>query len=130
MLTTVKWTDEMSVHIPAIDDDHKKIVALLNKVIAAGCAGVGRAAIAEALGELEDYTATHFGREEAMLRAKGYPGLDNHTLVHFKLIQELQRLRSAPEFRTREALDLLSRWLIEHILKTDMAYATYFNEQA
>ncbi|MBI5164160.1 MAG: hemerythrin family protein [Magnetospirillum sp.] len=123
IVKTVKWTEAMSVGVAALDDDHKKIIALLNKTIAALYAGVADKAMIGILDELDAYTQGHFQREEAYLEERGYPGLGPHRDQHANLMAHLGRMRGAD--RGGELMEMLNIWLIDHILRHDMEYRRY-----
>lgn len=120
-----RWRDNLCLDVPAIDADHKHLIELLNRLHYMAMAGDEREAIGAVLGELVEYTLAHFAREEALMRAAGYPGLAAHARMH-----EALRAQAA-HFRSRFARDprgfdvdrfysFLSDWLIMHILGEDM----------
>lgn len=126
-LRMIKWSDELSVAIPAIDEDHRKLLGLLNKVIAACYAGVGAGVVETALKQLDAYTRDHFGREEALLEQGGYPDFSAHHRRHQALIDQLATIRS--DHLGGEVMEFLHNWLINHIMKDDQHYATYFKDR-
>lgn len=121
---TVTWTEDMAVGVKVLDDDHKRLIALMNKVIAAFYAGVGGRMVETAMNELDAYTREHFAREEAMLEAKGDTNLDSHRRQHRELVDELTALRA--EKPGAEVIAILYRWLVAHIMGTDMGYRPLF----
>lgn len=126
VIHAIKWTDEMAVGVPALDEDHRKLVALMNKVIAACYAGVGKAMVNKAMDELDAYTKEHFSREEALIKAKNDPNLGAHKRQHQELIAELESLRA--NLHGTEIIPVLYRWLIVHIMETDKGYSHLFKD--
>jgi hemerythrin len=120
----IKWSEELSVGVEELDNDHRRLVALMNKAIAAFYTGVGGNMVDSALDELENYTLEHFAREEKMIEAKGCKNLDAHRSEHQHLVAELSRLRA--EKSGIEVIPLLYDWLVNHIMKTDMGYSHLF----
>ena len=53
---------------------------------------------------LIDHTRTHFRREEALLRSKGYNGLKEHKALHRAMADKLVRLRKDYERGADKAL--------------------------
>lgn len=123
-IQAVRWTPDMSVGVKVLDDDHRRLFALMNKVIAAFYAGVGAGVVASTLDELENYTREHFAREEAMLVARDYGPIESHRAQHRHLVDELVRLRE--EKAGIQLIPALNEWLTTHILKVDLGYRPVF----
>ena len=121
------WRDEYSVGILAIDTQHKGLVKLINDLHAAMAAGKGKEALAVIIDELVRYTERHFSDEEAMLKTKGFPGLEAHHKVHVELTRQVlelrEKFRSSKLAITIEVMQFLKRWLASHILQHDQEYA-------
>ena len=81
-MTLLRWRDSLSLNVPIIDSDHKKLFELLNRVRFLDLAGDEPQAIADALSELLLYTQTHFRREEKLMELGNYPGLERHRQYH------------------------------------------------
>ncbi len=124
VIHAIKWSDEMTVGMPALDEDHRRLVVLMNKVIAACYAGVGNAMINTAMNELEAYTKEHFVREETLLEAKNDPNLAAHKQQHQELISQLAEMKS--QKHGTEIIPILYRWLVVHIMETDRGYSHLF----
>lgn len=121
-LIQVEWSDALSVGVPAVDEDHKKLVSLVNELFSACFAGGGNDAVSAVLKELLDYTQYHFAREEAFLRSHASPTLESHAEEHRKLTgQVLAISRQGTSALSDDVLLFLRDWLMYHILETDMA---------
>lgn len=130
----VEWTDEMSVGVNVIDEDHKKLLALLNEMEFIIDANVvsNSGAIESVLSELLDYTVYHFDREEILMKACDYPDLLMHQQVHATLIGQVQQLvdkhRQKPHSFDPKALrTFLEYWLLDHILGMDKEYESWMS---
>jgi hemerythrin len=123
-MTVVQWTEAMSVGVEVLDNDHKRIIHLINGL------HYDDAGFAELFNELLDYTNSHFEREEAHLEAIGYPGLDAHRVQHDSFADQVAsmlktvRNESAGDTGLRVA-DFLWTWLKSHILIEDLKYAAW-----
>ena len=117
----------MSVGLNRLDDDHKSLIAIINRIAESLENADGDGVVQQSLTALLRYTEYHFGREEAVLRAVGYDNLGHHRVEHQRFIQDLQELRADfvqldDETQKRRLLDFLKDWLTHHILIEDMAY--------
>lgn len=125
----VQWDDSLSVGIAAIDEDHKKLLGLINNLQTAAHYHTGEAFERQALDELVSYTKFHFQREEDLMQAHGYPDFPSHKAQHEAMIAEVGRVLQAYEKDrggTIEGLcQYLKQWLIRHIAGTDQLYAPY-----
>ena len=123
------WTPSMSVGIDALDSDHKALTALINRLHEDLKAG--RAAPLEpVLDRLLAYVEFHFAREEKVMEACGFPGLDFHREEHEAFAQQVdearQRLaREGAAAVTADLLEFLKIWLNAHILIQDKAYQSH-----
>jgi len=69
------WSDDLSVKVTLIDDQHKKLIALINSLHDAMRAGEGKQVLEKTLKELADYTVYHFQTEEKYMQAVPLPDL-------------------------------------------------------
>ncbi|MBI5163139.1 MAG: bacteriohemerythrin [Magnetospirillum sp.] len=130
-MALIQWSDELSVHISEFDEDHRRLIGILNTLWDASEHARGHEAIDTALEELLAYTATHFDREEALLRRWDFPGLAHHQQSHGILVKQIEELRSRfrlsrAEVVTDEMFEFLRTWLVKHILCEDAIYGSYF----
>jgi hemerythrin len=123
-MTVVQWTESMSVGVEALDNDHKRIIHMINGL------HYSDAGFIELFNELLDYTSSHFEREEAHLETIGYPGVDGHRSQHDafadKVAAMLKEYRENGFTDTDQSVaDFLWTWLKGHILIEDMKYAAW-----
>ena len=121
----IDWKDEYSVENALIDKQHQVLFDLVNEVadkIKAGSSPELKAVI----DRLANYTVGHFKDEEALMKRAGYPGLEDHQMIHSELIDKVQdlqlRLKTNQPVSMITVIRFLSDWLQDHILKDDMAY--------
>jgi hemerythrin len=129
-MTLLRWRDSLSLNVPAIDGDHKRLFELLNRVRFLDLAGDEPQAIADALSELLLYTQTHFRREEKLMQLGNYPELESHRRYHRqftgKVAEVMARFRANPSgFRVHAFYELLANWLVDHVLGEDMKIRPY-----
>lgn len=119
----------MSVNIRSIDDQHKKLVALVNNLHDAMSAGKGQQVLGKILDELIEYTKTHFATEERLMIAHTYPGYLSHKKEHDGLTQQViaihQDFKAGKPVITVEIMRFLKDWLGRHIKGTDQKYGPF-----
>jgi hemerythrin len=121
----LEWTVEYSTGIPKIDSQHAYLFELANRLTRAVAAGRSQEVLSEIIRELNDYVASHFSYEEAVMEQAHYEGLAKHRQMHEKMREELARYASELAAGTLSAATLskfLERWLTGHIMHEDMAY--------
>lgn len=127
------WTPKLMLGVPKIDEQHKELVRLINKLHRAMKSGVGAGAAAEILTELSDYTVYHFGFEEKAFEEFGYPETDEHKKYHKHFVDKVVSFQKDFEGnRAGLSMDLmlfLTNWLKEHIMKQDKAYVPYIGDK-
>jgi hemerythrin-like metal-binding protein len=126
----IAWAPWLETGISFVDSDHRVLVRLINQT--ADCVGAHEESpvVGSILESLADYVAFHFGREERLMELCGFPGHAAHVDGHDRLIEEIlefqDRHRKAPaEVAPGNLLEFLMRWLVEHIVKEDFAYARF-----
>jgi hemerythrin-like metal-binding protein len=89
------WNDSFATKIEAIDDQHKGLFDLVNRLFDSMQEGVGNQAIRHVLAELIRYTMFHCAAEEAAMEACSYPALNKHRQEHEKLTARYSTLSSS-----------------------------------
>jgi len=129
----IKWKDEYSVGITHIDQDHKKLINLLNQFTTAYDHAMSENFEKKALEELVNYTVYHFEREEKLMRDNDYPDFDAHQAKHEEMINQVTMFVDLYNEKGHDALkdisEYLSVWLINHINGTDKEYSKYLNDR-
>lgn len=129
----VEWRDEYSVGIESIDNDHKRLLNLINQLQTAVHYQTGEQFEREALDAVVDYTRGHFQREEELMESHDYPELEAHRAEHRQMIERvdgmLEEYRRNPQSGLEDAVQYLKNWLIHHINGTDQAYSGYLHDR-
>lgn len=125
----IKWKDEYSVGIRHIDNDHKKLIDLLNQFTIAYEHNVSESFETEALQQLIDYTKYHFKREEKLMQKHDYPDFEAHQAKHQEMINQVNSFVELYNEKGHDAFkdvcEFLTAWLINHINGTDKEYSQY-----
>ena len=131
-MSLIKWNDSFSVNVVKIDQEHKKLVGMVNELTDAMKAGQGKDVLGKILDGLISYTASHFQLEEKYFQQIKYPDAAAHKKEHAAFVQKVTEFKK--EFDAGRVtvsvniLQFLSKWLQSHIKGTDQKYSRFFNE--
>ncbi len=129
----ITWSDQLSVQIPSVDEQHKKLINMINTLGEALIQGETQAVLEKVFNGLIQYTDKHFQYEENLFRTHGYPGELNHRKQHDEFrsqLLNLQKKMNAGEGMVEvELLAFLKNWLTTHIMDTDKSYSSFFMEK-
>lgn len=128
-MTTIEWSEGLSVGVHILDADHKFLINLIKKFNDAAETKQSADRIGKILDGLYEYTDFHFIREEVLMRACGYPDVDAHHNVHVKLCGQMKEICDRHAAAPSEALSnktksFLNGWLTKHIMGQDKNYAS------
>lgn len=120
------WNDNFKTHIPKIDEQHKKLVELLNILASHVAFNSDLPDIHDIFSQLTDYTIYHLQTEEEIWHQ--YLPDDtleqDHKVAHENFIDKMQGFQALinakpSEQIIAELLSFLSGWLFAHILESD-----------
>jgi hemerythrin-like metal-binding protein len=125
-----RWRESVALGIPDIDDDHKHLIGLLNRLHFMVLAGDETSAVGEALDSLVRRFEWHFRREEALMLRIGYPHYERHRRLHAALHERLTAdqacfHRRPKRFDAASFYDLLADWLVVHMMREDLRLKPY-----
>ncbi len=122
-MTQLQWNDAMSIGVPEIDGQHKKLIDIINRIEHSIAEGTAAKEIGLILKELVDYSNLHFQTEEAFMKSINYGGLAHQIKLHEgfrnKLVGYLMRLRRDEKVSAYEILYFLKSWTVDHMLVED-----------
>jgi hemerythrin-like metal-binding protein len=127
----VEWSDDQfSVGIEQIDNEHKRLVGLLNELDRALKAGTGQGALGGILEGLYQYICYHFAHEEMLFKRSNYPGYEKHLRQHRELTTKVLEIyedfqKGASTMAPEEVLEFLKTWLAQHIMGSDREFGQY-----
>ena len=131
MNASFRWTEKYSVKIAALDNQHKRLFAIINELNQALANGEGKAVADPVLRKLADYAKAHFAAEEALLAEYKFPETPTHRAEHDSFTQSIAKFRE--DYRAGKPgvpvslMLFLQAWLKEHILINDKAYSSFLN---
>lgn len=125
----ITWKQAFNIGIEIIDDQHKKLIDIINELYEAQQLGTSQSIILNVLLKLDDYTKYHFNKEEEIQRINNYPEYSNHKKEHQEFIDKLALLKKDGEksnlLLSLKTIDYLKDWTINHILGSDKDFGDY-----
>lgn len=130
IMNKIEWKPEYSVDIPRLDEQHQKIIRVINSLIDNPGVFDNSDTVSRALTELTNYVSEHFLLEEQILEKNSYPNLLEHANLHTMYGDRVAKfyidLIGKKKGTAEELLNFLKKWWIGHILHEDMKYKEYF----
>ncbi len=131
----LRWTNDLSVGVQEIDNQHKELFERINNLRAAMSQGKGRAEIGKTVKFLEEYVVEHFSMEEKYMGKYSYGAYLVHKAEHEAFIKDFADFKKKLEglelrggitsFLTIDVQRRLVDWLLNHIAKIDKALGAF-----
>jgi hemerythrin-like metal-binding protein len=121
----IVWSSSYSVKVNQMDQEHQRLIDIINNLYAAMRSGRSTEAIGSILDELVAYTKTHFTHEEQLMQQANYGGLADQKRAHEALVSQLNEILDKYRSGTalgQEIMNFLKNWLINHIQGMDKQY--------
>ena len=128
-----KWKEEYSVNIVEIDQQHKKLIELINQLHRGVTGAQSKQELQKIFAGLLDYMLHHFETEEGLMALYAFPGLEEHRKEHEEFRRKIVGFLDAfLDAQTDVAMDMvqyLVQWLQDHVFVTDKKYSVFLNER-
>lgn len=124
----MKWRPDFNLGIAEIDEQHKKIVELINILNKAFMEGSAREKLGDILDEMARYADYHFHTEEELFSKHLFPFSEEHKKLHDNFRTKVSQFREQFEKGlpiTFRLLGFLRKWLTNHILDVDREYVDF-----
>jgi hemerythrin-like metal-binding protein len=119
----IAWKDEYNIGIAAIDDEHRQLVAAINRLHEELDGVDSRRTVISFFGELQKEIAAHFTHEESFMRERSYEELGRHKADHDRLLEQLDDIKEAYAFSDEvDSVGLgirLEEWFFHHFRTYD-----------
>ena len=123
---------EMLTSINEIDDQHYRIISLVNQLYEAFVQEKSKKEIKELLKNMADFTAYHFSNEERYFKQFAYENITYHLQEHKLFLEKINTFRkeyqAGKEFNAVEILLFMKQWIENHFRDTDQDYIPLFIE--
>lgn len=132
-MARIEWIPALGVGNKAIDDQHRQLFDLINRLDEAGESGAERRVLLGVAGELRDYVQVHFSLEESLFSGTGYPDKEPHIAEHRAFVAKVAGFQSAiiegNMAVVPEMVGFLRSWLTRHIGLMDRKYRPYLADE-
>jgi hemerythrin-like metal-binding protein len=126
----ITWNKDLSVKIDSIDDQHKKLIELINDFYENIKNRSNNESISKLLRGMNQYTVEHFDIEEELMKKYGYPDLTVHKKEHDKFVTKVteleEKFNSGKVIVSFEITSFLKDWWKNHIQVVDQKYSDFF----
>jgi len=134
-MSIIEWDKRFELGVKPFDDQHKRLVELLNYLHDnINASGVTHEDLGAVIVKLADYTTYHFAAEEKTMAHYEYPGLASHREEHAKFCRMVAAFQNDFENNQKDfslnVLSFIGNWLFDHILLTDTEYCKFIEHLA
>ena len=126
----IAWTNHLNVGVKLLNNDHKKLVILLNNLHDGLVTGQSKPELENIFEKLVSYTRVHHANEEKFLAEADYHSSQIHKLEHEQMMDQLLELQTrflgcAQLGVEMEIMHQLRVWLFKHIQESDQKFAVH-----
>ncbi len=129
----IKWTDDYCLNIKAIDDQHKKLVDMINMFYNEMSKKSNKELISDLISKMKAYTEFHFKTEEELFSKLPYQNSNEHKDKHQDFIDKVTDLENrfikGKLILSIEITNFLKEWITDHIMVSDKEYAKIYNDK-
>ena len=129
----IEWNDDLVIGISELDQQHIKLVDIVNQVFVGFKKDKGKKEIKELIKGLSDYASYHFATEENYFKEFGYDDAKEHIKEHKVFIKEVTNFQNDfNKGKVRFLDDFMSfvkSWIVNHFTTVDSKYVELFNEK-
>ena len=122
----IVWDEMYATGIGSIDDQHKHLISLLNRMFEALLQKRGKEEVSYVIEEMHRYAEYHFHTEESLMEKAEYPDLVEHRVYHDAFISKVNdfsfKYNQNDEALCAEVTIFLTNWLNEHLSTIDQKY--------
>jgi hemerythrin len=121
----IKWTQDLSVSVNKIDNQHKELFKRINDMIYTMTQSNARVEISKVMIYLESYAMSHFSMEEEYMSTHEYPGSQLHKTQHKEFVDTFNDFKKAYDEKQRTShlamkfQSWLCDWWVNHIASMD-----------
>ncbi len=122
-MSLIKWKEEFSVGVAAVDLEHRELIELINRLDADMMEYATKGNVLRALGDIYARISAHFALEEKIMRDAGYEGYATHKQDHELLLDALLEIIDSVDAAGRYDRAALSKsldsWFSDHFQTHD-----------
>jgi len=129
------WDKKYELGNTHVDRQHKSLCDMVNNLVTQCEQGKAAEMLQETLTFLVEYTIHHFKSEETLQIENGYPGYEEHKLIHDKfkttvdeLVENFIENGSSDEL-IKDIRETVIKWLIYHMQNEDVKIGDYIRKR-
>ena len=128
----LEWSEETSIGIPDIDEEHKELLGQYNAIIDALAGGSELSRVREQIGGFLECARRHFANEERFMLDIRYPNYVKHKAEHNKLLMDAEDFVLAiGDALFEEDCPAIAKyfksWLLRHLENEDRKIVAFLN---
>lgn len=128
----VQWDDRLAMGVGALDDAHRELMDLYNRIVWACEEDTSVSNVRERIRSFLMYSRWHFSEEEEHMRRIRYPGYMDHKADHKRLLDDAgDFVESLGDALTREDGPAIASyfefWLTRHLAGKDGQLRDFLN---
>jgi hemerythrin len=128
------WNDSLSLDIPEIDEEHRRLVSIIDAFNQAVVSRQEKSEIQRILSLLLADAKSHFEHEVQLFYEHGYPDIGNHASLHAELTRELVDIlndfgRTELSYHWIENALSIEKLVVDHVLDEDMKYRDFLKQR-
>jgi hemerythrin len=133
-METIQWDDKMLLGFEMIDNQHREIYKLFDRISQRIDSGEYESVVKEFVEFLDVYIQYHFSQEEELQEFIEYPFHEIHKKEHEAFKERVAQYKAGIEedidiAKAQEGLRMLVEWLKNHIEKTDYQLVKFINDE-
>ena len=130
----IKWSESFSVKHTGIDEQHKKMIEIIQEVVyLVSEEDTEFEHLLELVNQLDNYVKEHLNYEEALMKQYSYPKEAEHIIQHNELRSKMENLNIFDVENItdlyKEMLSYLISWLSTHIMQTDKEFGEFLTNK-
>lgn len=136
----MEWTEDLSVGVAKIDEQHKELFRRINSLVDAIKSKTCKYKISDVIRFLEDYIIEHFSEEEGFMTRHGYPDYAAHKALHEEFMQSFAELKVGLEEieggkkpgsydLSVETNQIVVDWILNHIARVDKRLGVFLKDR-
>jgi hemerythrin len=126
----LRWTDDLSVRTQEVDEQHKDLINLINRLDISIGKQHGQNTSRAIFDELMESAQEHFLFEESLMRLTHYPEYVHHKEQHEALMEHLRtiqyQLNTEGTDITEDVVHLQKHWWPHHIRSSDQHFSVHY----
>ncbi|MBN2381886.1 hemerythrin family protein [bacterium] len=118
----LEWKEDYALHISEIDEQHKRLLQLINEFYAA-IIEQDVPPLGQLISGMLEYSSYHFATEQRYMEQNKYPELEAHRREHDLFIARTQgfyeRYKEGRFMSSLEITNFLKEWIADHLANVD-----------